>query len=126
MLNTGGDLRNIKLLFEKMVRRELMKKEIQIFILGYLQVEKYVGDVPFECIDTIIANYNKLDAKNFCIDDDGLSGWFKYKLVDFLSDAYFFGVKENCFSNEDITKIFFIFQLLHDYINANNSLRFDC
>lgn len=117
-------MRNVELLFEKMVKKGLIKKEIQIFILGYLKVERFTSDIPFECINTIITSFGKLDTKNLCINDDGLSGWFEKKIVDFLSDAYYFGAKNDCFTNEDVTKIFFLFQLLHDHIYANNSLRF--
>lgn len=116
-------MRNIELLFEKLVSNGLIKKEIQVFMIGFLRVEKLVGDIPPECIDMIIADFEKIDLNMF-INDDGLFGWFKERSVTLLADACYYGAKKDCFVNEDITRIFFLFQLLHDYTTANDSLCF--
>lgn len=116
-------MRNIEVLFAKLVDKGLVKEDVQVFMIGFLRVEKFAGDIPLECIDMIIADFAKIDLNMF-INDDGLFGWFKEKIVTLLADACYYGAKKDCFANEDITRIFFLFQLLHDNTIASNNLRF--
>lgn len=114
---------NIKMLLQGLIDNDLIKPEVRDFILWFLTKNNLAEDISAKCIPLMMDSFARLDLDLF-INDDGLSGAFKDKAPRFLADACFFGALKDCFTQEDITRLFFLYQLLHDHVVARDSLVF--
>lgn len=116
-------MNNIKTLLQGLIDKGLIKTEVRDFMLRFLTKNNLAEDISAKCIPLIMDSFAMLDLDLF-INDDGLSGTYKDKVPNFLADACFYGALKDCFTKEDITRLFFLYQLLNDHIVARDSLAF--
>ena len=111
---------NIELLFEKMVKKQLIRQESVDFLRLFFKKRQMIFDIKETDIEIIMDRFEQIDLAKYLVSDEWLTGDFYKNARYLLADSTLAGAITGCFDQKDITQIFIVYERLNSRVHQEN------